>query len=171
MYLLQYNASNCVSLHSTTYTKTLLLFLHCSIVSGCCLLVCTGMDALKTIYQSILSQHMTINSFPPQVQKMSEKLVVAALQLHQTIASSFLPTAIKFHYIFNLRDLSNIFQGILFSTSECAKTPVDFLRLWLHEASRVYGDKLIDKSDMTTLVVHKHRIANASFDVRNGMQW
>ena len=45
----------------------------------------------------------------------------------------FSPTAVKFHYIFNLRDLSNVFQGLLFSTNECAPLPGDFLRLWIHE--------------------------------------
>lgn len=43
-----------------------------------------------------------------------------ATALHQKIAATFLPTAIKFHYIFNLRDLSNIFQVLLWScASHC----------------------------------------------------
>ncbi|XP_025049146.1 dynein heavy chain 17, axonemal-like [Alligator sinensis] len=38
-------------------------------------------------------------------------------------------------------------QGLLFSTAECLKNPIDLVRLWLHEAERVYGDKLIDEKD------------------------
>lgn len=38
-------------------------------------------------------------------------------------------------------------QGILFASPECLKGPSDLIRLWLHESSRVYGDKLIDTKD------------------------
>lgn len=60
----------------------------------------------------------------------------------------FLPTAVKFHYIFNLRDLSNCFQGLLFSGNECLQSSTDLMRLWFHETQRVYGDKLIDEKDI-----------------------
>nr|XP_033816070.1 dynein heavy chain 17, axonemal isoform X1 [Geotrypetes seraphini] len=106
-----------------------------------------GQEALQSIYSTILSQHITLCNVTAAVQKLHGHLVTAALALHQKITTTFLPTAIKFHYTFNLRDLSNIFQGLLFSTAECIKTPVDLIRLWLHEADRVYGDKLIDEKD------------------------
>uniref|UniRef100_A0A8D0EXS5 Dynein axonemal heavy chain 17 n=1 Tax=Strix occidentalis caurina TaxID=311401 RepID=A0A8D0EXS5_STROC len=106
-----------------------------------------GQEALLTVYGTILAQHLALQKMPPAVQKLQPQLVAAALALHQKVASTFLPTAIKFHYLFNLRDLSNIFQGILFSTPECLKSPVDLVRLWLHEAERVYGDKLVDERD------------------------
>ncbi|KAM4823531.1 dynein axonemal heavy chain 17 [Urocitellus parryii] len=117
-----------------------------------------GQDALMTIYSTILMQHLSYRSASMVVQRMSGQLVAAALALHQKVTSTFLPTAIKFHYVFNLRDLSNIFQGLLFSTAEILKVPLDLVRLWLHEAERVYGDKMVDEKDQETL----HRVTVAS---------
>jgi AAA+ lid domain len=42
--------------------------------------------------------------------KLCKKFVNATISLHLVVSDSFLPTASKFHYVFNLRDLSNIFQ-------------------------------------------------------------
>ncbi|XP_065591372.1 dynein axonemal heavy chain 17 isoform X1 [Cyrtonyx montezumae] len=106
-----------------------------------------GKDALLTIYSAILTQHLALQNVPLSVQNLQAELVAAALALHQRVTTTFLPTAIKFHYLFNLRDLSNVFQGLLFSTAECLQSPTDLVRLWLHEAERVYGDKLIDDKD------------------------
>ncbi|XP_075248756.1 dynein beta chain, ciliary-like isoform X2 [Convolutriloba macropyga] len=105
-------------------------------------------EAIVTIYNSVLSQHLQMFSFQPPIQKLSSNVVNATLAFHQRIAQVFLPTAIRFHYNFNLRDLTNVFQGLLFSTPECVKTPMDFCRLWIHECRRVYRDKLIDAPDM-----------------------
>ena len=69
-----------------------------------------GKDALKTIFSSILTQHLKDNNFSNQIQKQAGNLIDAALYLHSRVAQVFLPTAVKFHYVFNLRDLSNIFQ-------------------------------------------------------------
>lgn len=55
-------------------------------------------------------QHLTSGNFSGAVQKSAQQLVALALALHQKVAATFLPTAIKFHYVFNLRDFSNIFQ-------------------------------------------------------------
>ncbi|CAB1441696.1 unnamed protein product, partial [Pleuronectes platessa] len=69
-----------------------------------------GPEALSTIYTSILSHHLKGPGFTATLQKSCPTLVQLALALHQRISCTFLPTAVKFHYIFNLRDLSNIFQ-------------------------------------------------------------
>ena len=42
---------------------------------------------------------------------------------------------------------------------------MDFARLWLHEASRVYGDKLIETKDMENFKKLKFDISKQFFDV------
>ena len=53
----------------------------------------------------------------------------------------------------------------MFSTPACLKAPIDFVRLWLHEASRVYGDKFIEEKDMETFAKLKNDVVKTSFEV------
>lgn len=41
---------------------------------------------------------------------MGPKLVDATLELHRNVMNNFTPSAVKFHYQFNLRELSAITQ-------------------------------------------------------------
>ena len=86
--------------------NTLITILHCSVFA----ISFPGQESLRTIYQNIFSSHISQGGFSSQIQKSMEKVVNVALELHHKVTTTFLPTAIKFHYIFNLRDLSNIFQ-------------------------------------------------------------
>lgn len=104
-------------------------------------------DALEAIFAKILSFHFQQHTFHPSILRTGPTVIQAAMWLNQKMVHNFLPTAIKFHYIFNLRDIANIFQGILFATPDCLKQPNDLIQLWLHESSRVYGDKLIEEKD------------------------
>uniref|UniRef100_A0A8B9HTW9 Dynein, axonemal, heavy chain 9 n=1 Tax=Astyanax mexicanus TaxID=7994 RepID=A0A8B9HTW9_ASTMX len=125
-----------------------------------------GVDALNTIYCSILGQHLSREGFSAVVQKRGPQLVQLALDFHQRVTATFLPTAIKFHYIFNLRDLSNIFQGMLFCKSECMKTPQDLVKVYLHESNRVYRDKMVEDKDFSTFDKLQSEMVGKFYEVR-----
>ena len=58
------------------------------------------------------------------------------------------------------------FQGLLFSTKESIKTPVDLVRLWNHECNRVYRDKFLDKNDTDLFDKIQADFNMKMFDVR-----
>ncbi|XP_063306953.1 dynein axonemal heavy chain 11 [Pelobates fuscus] len=121
-------------------------------------------DALETIFSKILSFHFHQHAFSPSILRTGTAVIQAAMWLNQKMVQNFLPTAIKFHYIFNLRDITNIFQGILFATPDCLKQPNDLVSLWLHESSRVYGDKLVEDKDSDLFKRILHDTARRFFE-------
>lgn len=117
----------------------------------------------------------------------------AAICLHQKVSQNFFPTAIRFHYIFNLRDLTNIFQvkhkitsfchlatstylvfldveGILFALPETIRYSTDLVHLWLHESSRVYSDKLMEEKDVELFNKILLDTGKRYFEVRKDVQ-
>lgn len=64
------------------------------------------------------------------------------------------PTPSKFHYIFNMRDLSRITSGILKSHPNLYKFKHQMVRLWRNEFVRVMCDRLISKEDQEMMRTH-----------------
>jgi len=106
-----------------------------------------GPTSLHTIYSTFLEGHL--KGFNEDLQGMANNLLSAALQLHASVATTFRKSATNFHYEFNIRHLSNVFQGMLMAQPSEFKDPTKFAMLWLHESERVYGDRLVNYDDLT----------------------
>ncbi|CAM9397550.1 unnamed protein product, partial [Discosporangium mesarthrocarpum] len=103
-------------------------------------------DNLTTVYHAVLDNHL--GSFSGDVRKMSTGLVDATVALHRSMCTKFLPTAVKFHYGFNMRDIAAVFQGICMSDPSHCTGRLWLYRLWAHECERVYSDRLVGKGEL-----------------------
>jgi len=100
---------------------------------------------LATVYATVLDHHF--KNFGSSLFAIQQKIVQATIELHDLISTKFVPSSKKFHYQFNLRDLSSVFQGVCCANVDAGLTPKSLVQLWQHECRRVFSDRMINSQD------------------------
>uniref|UniRef100_A0A4W5NCU9 Dynein axonemal heavy chain 10 n=1 Tax=Hucho hucho TaxID=62062 RepID=A0A4W5NCU9_9TELE len=127
-------------------------------------------DSLHLIYSSILKGHT--RPFEECIQKMCDNLTFCTLELYKNIIKDLPPTPSKFHYIFNLRDLSRVYNGLVLTNAERFLTVTQFVRVWRNECLRVFHDRLINEIDKALVQGHIKNLIDEHFksDLESAMR-
>jgi dynein heavy chain, axonemal len=116
-------------------------------------------ESIDRIFQAIGEGHYNAKrGFVVEVRALVKKLVpltrilwqqtrvthsFPSLEMKTNLCSQeqLLPTPAKFHYVFNLRDLSRIWQGMVGTLCTVVENEKVLLSLWKNECSRVFSDR------------------------------
>eukprot|EP01138_Halocafeteria_seosinensis_P001392 gb/GECG01001428.1/.p1 GENE.gb/GECG01001428.1/~~gb/GECG01001428.1/.p1 ORF type:complete len:4689 (+),score=693.48 gb/GECG01001428.1/:1-14067(+) len=105
---------------------------------------------VRSIFENILSHYYA--NFGDEMKQMVPGLVQATVQLYNKVVETFLPTPSKSHYLFNMRDISKIVQGLTLADPSIFDQPDKVLRLWSHESMRVLSDRFISFDDVNKFI-------------------
>ncbi|ALC44807.1 Dhc62B [Drosophila busckii] len=78
---------------------------------------------------------------------VTNQIVMATQSIYKSVQSEIRATPAKSHYIFNLRDISRVVTGCTLVRKESVSDKKVFVRVWYHEAMRVFYDRLVDDED------------------------
>lgn len=68
-------------------------------------------ETTEKIYTKILEKHVV--DFHEDIRNVVPKITLATISVYLQCIEKLPRTPVKFHYIFNLRDLSRVFEGLL----------------------------------------------------------
>lgn len=102
-------------------------------------------ESTQKIYSSILRK--ALQEFPEECTAPIDAITNATLSIYYQCCEKLPRTPVKFHYIFNLRDLSRVYEGLLQATPDKINTKSMLIRMWRNECMRVFGDRLINETD------------------------
>lgn len=108
---------------------------------------------------------MTFAPYPTSWKQCIPSVTKLSIALYENAIGNLLPLPSKSHYLFNLRQVSELVQGLTLVPNEVVrkklKDPKDQIgmlqRLWVHESMRVFSDRLINEIDQRLFLDLLHK--------------
>lgn len=105
-----------------------------------------------------------LQEFDDEFKSLGDIMTKATIEIYESVVQKFLPTPTKIHYLFNLRDISKVFQGLLRCDKRLCASKQTLIRLWIHECFRVFYDRLVDEKDRESFIALLSENLGAHFD-------
>ena len=129
-------------------------------------------EAMMGIFESIAKFQFDKKSTPGCIKSLKDPIIKSTMAIYDAALANLLPTPLKSHYLFNLRDFARVIFGVLMADTESMTEGQQGVRLWVHEVLRVFYDRLTDDKDRFWLIEHIREIVkkNFSFDLNKIME-
>eukprot|EP01083_Nonionella_stella_P177342 623003_1 len=121
-------------------------------------------EQIQLIFSTILNDKFLRENFDSTIKVNVDKITKSTLDLYKVVVENFLPTPSKCHYLFNLRDFSKVFSGLMLGNKTYCDSKDSLLKLWSHECMRIFYDRLINHKDKTMFIQHLDTILHDNFD-------
>ncbi|XP_043255150.1 dynein axonemal heavy chain 7-like [Colletes gigas] len=120
-------------------------------------------DTVFRIFSNVLFINLKRNLFAADVLSSVTSITNATIDIYNSLNKTLRPIPAKFQYQFSIRDISKVINGCSLLQKESIETKVTFIRLWVHEIWRVFGDRILDNSDKDWLFLQTREIVKCHF--------
>eukprot|EP00656_Telonema_subtile_P031899 TRINITY_DN3494_c0_g2_i1.p1 TRINITY_DN3494_c0_g2~~TRINITY_DN3494_c0_g2_i1.p1 ORF type:complete len:4527 (-),score=1335.50 TRINITY_DN3494_c0_g2_i1:103-13683(-) len=120
-------------------------------------------DTMRRIFGVMINQKLL--DFDESFKSLGEQITTCTISLYQRVAEKFLPTPTRPIYLFNLRDVGKVFEGMLCINKDYCDNRETMIRLWVHESLRVFADRMICSEDKHLLQNEINDLLSENFEV------
>lgn len=104
-------------------------------------------DTMHRIFSAVLLDGYKRSGHSSDVITNCNQIVNATLETYKFACENLRPTPAKSHYVFNMRDVARVVMGTALLKKESVETKKVFSRIWFHEITRVFFDRLVNQDD------------------------
>ncbi|XP_023213008.1 dynein heavy chain 2, axonemal-like isoform X2 [Centruroides sculpturatus] len=94
--------------------------------------------------------------FGDHIKLFGNNIIQRTIELYYDILNNIHPSPSHIHYMFSIRDIARVVEGLLCANKDYIDTLESFNRLWIHECIAVFSDKLASDQDIQQFFLFLH---------------